>query len=139
MLDPRQFPVRSAMSSPAIEIAADAPLRDAFTLMRAHHIQHLCVVRQGKLVGILSEQDLHRAMPSPLNGSEADYRTVLESVHVDEVMSRTVLSVGPELALSDAMSKLTAHRLHALPVVERGQLVGILTGTDCLTTLTRQG
>ena len=125
------------MSSPVIEVAADAPLYEAFTLLRANHIQHLCVTRGGELVGIVSEHDLQRALPSAISSNETEYQEVLLRVRVEDVMRRGVVSVGPELALSDAISKLLANHVHALPVVHERQLVGILTGTDCLKTLNR--
>lgn len=127
------------MSAPAIEIAAEAPIQDAFTSMRAHHVQHLCVVRRGELVGIVSEQDLHRAMPSALSSTQAQYEHTLDAVRVERIMSPHVLSITPDSTLSGAMTLLTSTQIHALPVLERGHLVGILTGTDCLRALNPVG
>jgi CBS domain-containing membrane protein len=126
------------MSSPAIGVSPEVTLGEAHAKLRAHHIQHLCVLRDGALVGILSERDLLRAMPSALSSSEAEYAAALETVRVEQVMSRIVTSVGPEFALSDAIGKLTSSRFHALPVVDAGRVVGMLTVTDCLTLLNRR-
>lgn len=125
------------MSSPAICIGPEISLGEAHETMRAHRIQHLCVLRDGRLVGILSERDLLRATPSALTSGKAEYEAALESVRVDQVMSRIISSVGPELALSDAIGKLTSSRFHALPVVDDGRVVGMLTVTDCLMLLNR--
>lgn len=124
--------VRSVMSSPVVLIDADAPLKRAFAELRTHHISHLCVTEAGRVIGIVSDRDLYRAMPSALGATEHDYESALADFHVKQVMTRVVLTIDANARLTEAMRQLATNSVHALLVADAGRAVGILTTTDCL-------
>jgi acetoin utilization protein AcuB len=104
---------------------------EAETLMQRHRIDHLPVLQQGKLVGILADEDLRAARPPA-----ATTPTVRESqaagnhLRMDEVMARDPLTVAPATPLAQAARLMRDRNISALPVVRNQHLVGILTLAD---------
>ena len=121
--------VRERMSRPAVTVAADAPLAEALGLMAANRIHYLPVVDgEARLVGIVNADDVlqtRRARRPP-------------AVVVGAVMSTPVISVGATSPLTDAMGLMADRRIGALPVVENGRVVGILTQSGVVTAVARQ-
>jgi CBS domain-containing protein len=100
----------------------DTALADS--VMREGRLRHVPIVKDGKLVGLVTRTDLLR---SGTGGGGANARRTL----VDEVMTREVMSVRPESRLADAVGMLLEHKIGCLPVVDAGhQVIGIITETD---------
>jgi CBS domain-containing protein len=94
-------------------------------LLKLHHIRHLPVVRDGRLVGMVSHRDLLRALSRQLAAAGH------EPISVTRLMSRDVEMVRPDLPVREAIYKLLDHRFGCLPVVDRERrLVGIITEAD---------
>lgn len=101
--------------------------------MAKHRINQLPVVVNDKLVGIVTDRDLRDAYPSslrPFRGKDID--EFGDSHLVEEVMTYSVVTVSPQTSLRDAALQLRQQRFGALPVVENGKLVGIITRSDLL-------
>lgn len=93
-------------------------------LLKLNHIRHLPVVREGKLVGLVSHRDLIRAL-AKLAGSRAT------PIWAQDVMSRDVETVSPSTSVREVVEKLLDHKFGCLPVVDDGgTLVGIVTDSD---------
>ncbi|MGR8930452.1 MAG: CBS domain-containing protein, partial [Gammaproteobacteria bacterium] len=108
-----------------------------FFLIHYEKIRHLPVVEKGKLVGIVSDRDLYKALgpKSNSNAVEANKdntQLYVVSQRVAHIMHRGVFTVAPDAMLSEAANLLVEHRIGALPVVENNKLVGILSATDIL-------
>lgn len=125
--------VRDKMTRDVITITPDQSLRMARERMRKHSVRRLPVVRDGKLVGIVTDRDVRQAWASPatcLSTHELLY--LLDRVTVEEVMRPQPLSVTPEASLVEAARLLHDRKIGGLPVVEGGTVVGIITETDLL-------
>jgi len=110
-------------------------LRDAIGLMQKHRIRHLPIVSEGALIGIVTDRDVKRATPSLLSGiPQEQYDKVLDQTPVGVVMTRNPFSITPSTSLKDAVKVVVDRKFGALPVVEEGKLVGIITSTDLLRT-----
>lgn len=128
--------VQEWMTTVLVTVRPDDPVAQAQRLMRYRRIRHLPVVRDGRLVGIITDRDVRTALPSPATSFAAgEVRYLLDRLLVERVMSRTVVTVGPSASLADAVSLVLTHRIGALPVLDGDQLVGILTETDLLRAL----
>ena len=83
-----------------------------------------------------SQAVLARFAPSLLLPQDPqDYNSVFENTPLSKVMSRNPLSITPEAPLAEAVDLLYRNRLGCLPVLENGQLVGIITTADMLRAL----
>jgi acetoin utilization protein AcuB len=101
-------------------------LHTAYQLMRRHAIRHLPVLREGKLIGLLSEHDILE-FRAELGGADDWTRAAASSA-----MRRSPQTAGPDDSLTELVGRFAADKLEAVPVVERGKLVGIVTVTDLL-------
>lgn len=126
--------VRDYMTAPVTSIEVkEARLLDAALIMRRSGIRHLPITDGERLVGIITDRDIHRFAPSMLSKvSQEEYNAVFENTPLERVMTRDPLSVTPQSPVREAVSILHERKLGCVPVVENGKLVGILTITDML-------
>ena len=123
--------VKEWMTRNPITIAEDTSLTEASRLMKDNDIRRLPVVEHGKLVGIVTWGDIREASASDatsLTVFELGY--LLEKLQVDRFMTRHPITVTPTTTISRAAQLMLEHKIGGLPVVENGQLVGILTESD---------
>lgn len=113
-------------------------LLDATMIFVRSTIRHLPVLQGNHLVGILTERDLKQFTPSVLSGISPDeYNQLMETTPVSRVMTRDPMTVRPDASAFEAASMLFSKRIGCLPVVENGELKGIITTTDMLKLLLR--
>jgi len=131
--------VRDFMSVALVTVTPYESLGMALDLMRARRVRHLCVLEHERLVGIVTDRDVHAALPSPHTGAgAADYRRALDQVTVRQVMVRDPITVTPETLALHAVALMRDRRIGCLPAMEGHNLVGIITRSDCLELLARQ-
>lgn len=125
--------VRELMSKDPVTLDEDQDLSLAETIMSLGRIRHLPVVRDGRLVGLVSHRDLLRVQASTLDGLSFEERErQARRVTAAEVMVRDVRSVAPDTPVLEAARLIHKHKLGCLPVVEGRRLVGIVTEADFL-------
>jgi acetoin utilization protein AcuB len=109
-------------------------LRAAVELELRRKVRHMPVLdAHGALVGIVTDRDIKRALPTPLSPPTPDeYEYILDATHVGKVMTREPYTVGPGTPIADAIEKLLDQKIGGLPVVEGGALVGMFTQSDAL-------
>jgi len=128
--------VREKMRRSVITINPDQSLLVARERMRKHGIRRLPVLRDGQLVGIVTDRDVRQAWASPATAlSTHELLYLLDKVRVEQIMTPHVVTVKPETPLVEAARLLYARRIGGLPVVEGKTVVGILSETDLLETL----
>jgi acetoin utilization protein AcuB len=130
--------VRDLLTPGVITIPPDTTLPDAIRLARERGVRHLPVVEDGKLVGIVSDRDLKQAMASPATSLDVhELKYLLDRLAIGEIMTRTVITVGPMAPVEEAARLMLIERISALPVMEGGRLIGIVTETDVLSLFLR--
>lgn len=130
--------IRDCMQEQVETIDANQPLIDAVDRLQATQQRHLCVTEGDRLVGILSDRDVKRALPSVIGlESRRHVDAVLDSVPVGKVMTRDPVVVTEDTPLEHAVGLLIRWRIGCLPVVRGRTLVGMLTELDCLAVLGR--
>ena len=130
--------VSQLMSGNVVRLYEDARLDLAADLMRQNRIRHLPVVRDGELVGIVSQRDLFRAgLSTMLNLQPSTDEEWLKCVLVRDVMVTDLITIAPDTDVEEAVTRLLDHRIGCLPVVADGKLIGLLSETDCLRFLRR--
>lgn len=129
--------VLDIMTTPAITVGLDMPVLEAQQLMASRRIRHLPVTEGGRLMGIVTDRDIRLNLPSPatsLSVWEVNY--LLARLTVESAMHRAVITVDPDRPISEAARIMLDHKIGALPVVEDGIVVGIVTETDMLRAFT---
>jgi CBS domain-containing membrane protein len=126
--------VRDLMSTDLVTLTEDDTLADGQRCMARGRIRHLPVVRDSKLVGLLTHRDLLAASFSIFaDVHTAEQRRIFVTVPVVEAMHRDVVTVPPTLPVKEAAEILLKNKYGCLPVVDDdGDLVGIVTEADFL-------
>jgi len=130
--------VTDVMTKSPKVVNPEDPIRQALKLMKEGRFRRLPVVREGKLVGIISDRDLRQAMNTPVlvhERKQDDY--VLDNVKVGMCMSSRLHTLSPEDSLEKAARVMKENKVGGCPVVDRGELVGIITESDLLEYLVR--
>ena len=123
--------VGERMSHPIISITPDMPVHDALNMFKREHIRRAPVVKDGKLLGIVSDHDLLNASPSPASSlSVWEMNYLLSKITVSEVMSKKVLTVDETTPIEEAARIMADNKVGGLPVMRDGHVVGIITETD---------
>ena len=103
-------------------VAPDASVYQAISIMAERSVGALPVIADGALVGILSERDYARKVVLQSRSSK--------DTLVSEIMTTPVVFVGPANTVEDCMRIMTVQRIRHLPVVDEGQIIGIVSIGD---------
>lgn len=131
---PTRMTVANLMSTDLVTLTEDETLDHAQRCMARGRIRHLPVVRQGRLVGLITHRDLLAASFSIFAEVERnEQRRIFDTIRVDEAMHRDVVTVSPDLKAAQAARILLENKYGCLPVVDaENNLVGIVTEADFL-------
>ena len=119
--------MRDVMTPNPYTITAEQSLVVAHDLMRERDLRHLPVMRDGKLVGVVSQRDLY--FLGAIAGDDATFDRVLNA------MSSEVYTVGPDEDLCDVAKVMAENRYGCAVVVDNQSVLGIFTSTDALALL----
>jgi len=123
--------VRDRMTTPPITMDVRGSIAEAHGLMRHYDIRRVPILQKGRLVGIVSWTDLMRALPSPasLLGAQ-EMPGLLLRASVKEIMTPNPMTVTPNQPIEEAALIMRQEKIGGLPVVEDGQLIGVITESD---------
>ncbi|MFN8398597.1 MAG: CBS and ACT domain-containing protein [Anaerolineales bacterium] len=123
--------VGERMSHPVITVTPETPVHDALAMFKKEHIRRAPVVKDGKIVGIVSESDLLNASPSPVTSlSVWEMNYLISKVTIKQVMSKKLITVDVNTPIEEAARIMADKKLGGLPVMRSDKLVGIITETD---------
>ncbi len=123
--------VGDRMSHPVITIQPEMPVIEALTMMKREHIRRAPVVKDGKLVGIVSDKDLLNASPSAattLSVWEVNY--LVSKILVKDVMAKTVITISEDTPIEEAARIMVDSKIGGLPVMRGEAVIGMITETD---------
>jgi len=129
--------VEDLMTQKVFTVEPNDMIDRVFFLIHYEKVRHLPVVEKGKVVGIVSDRDLYKALgpKSNSNSIKAEGQTELHVLpkKVTHIMHRGVITVETDTYASKAATLMAENRIGALPVVDKkNKLVGILSSTDIL-------
>jgi CBS domain-containing membrane protein len=126
--------VSDLMSTDLFTLHADQMLGTAEDIMGWQNVRHIPVVEKDRLVGVVTQRDLLQASLSKLaNVSAKERHDLLNRVRVRDVMTKKVITIGPDDDLRDAAALMIDEKIGCLPVIQAKRLVGIITEADFLT------
>jgi acetoin utilization protein AcuB len=124
--------VRDVMKTPVLTVGPEVTLEEAYKLLLEKGIRHLPVVAEGRLLGIITDRDI-RLATSHLNPEGP----CPGCARVEEVMTKEVVTAHPLDPVEEAARVMRHRKIGSLPVLEDGEIVGIVTGIDLLDALLR--
>jgi acetoin utilization protein AcuB len=129
--------VEALMTTELVTVTPETPILEARRLMLERRIRHLLVCdREGvdaKLLGIVTDRDIRLNLASPATSlSVWELNYLLARLTVGGVMRTALITIGPIRDSREAARIMIQHQIGALPVVDGGRLVGIVTETDIL-------
>ena len=136
----QKAPISLIMTKPVITLKQDDSLEKAEHLFKKHHIRHIPIVKKNTIVGMLSYTDLQRL-------SFADYTDDINSdgdalvynmFNIKQIMKRNIFTISISSSIKEVAEILSTKEFHALPVVEKNKLLGIVTTTDLIKYLLKQ-
>ena len=136
----KRTPVSTIMTKNIIALNRTDTLENAEHLFKKHNIRHIPVVSGNSIIGMLSYTDLLRISFADAV-SDDDYNvdtTVYNMFSIDQVMAKNLVSVDSDTTIKEVAEILAEKEFHALPVVDNGDLVGIVTTTDLINFLIEQ-
>ena len=123
--------VKDIMTMNVVTIPSNTSVSDAKRIMEAHRIRRLPIVDRGKLVGMVTEHRLEAYTPSKattLSVWEIGY--LLGNTPVKDIMEKNVVTVTPDMTVEEVLALAQEKEVGALPVLEDGRVVGIVTTND---------
>ena len=134
--------IRDVMTHKVLSLKPDQNIKSAIKFFEIHNITGAPVVEKGKVVGVLSEKDIFRALyPSVMefynnpelwleeSELEGNAKSIL-NIAVKDFMSKDVICAPPDTPIMQAGSMMLAHRVHRIIVQDGGKLVGIITRAE---------
>ncbi len=140
--------IRDVMTRDVITVGPETSLKEAATILAKNGISGMAVVDgDGAVLGVLSEADIlfkeggarsaHTGLLGWLfeGGSALDQKLAARTA--GEAMTAPALTIGPDRPLHEAAIRMIEDSVNRLPVIERGQLIGIVTRADVVRAFTR--
>ncbi len=124
--------IRELMSGGLVTVRRETPVLEARDLMAREKIRHLLVTDAGReLAGIVTDRDIRLNLPSRATSlSVWEINHLLTKLTVGQVMTCSVITIGPDRSARDGAQLMLDRKIGALPVVDDGHLIGIITETD---------
>ena len=114
--------VEDIMVQKVITIDPSATVKEAARLMNRHEIGCLIVVKQGKVMGIMTERDLLKKV--------VELGKNPEKTKVHDIMSKHLVVGAPHMEIPDAVRLMLQKKIKKLPIVTEGKIIGLVTLTD---------
>lgn len=123
--------VKDFMTKKVVYVSPDTTVAHAADMMREQGLRRLPVIENDRLVGIVTERTMAEASPSKATSlSIYEMNYLLNKTKIRDIMIRDVITVSPYASLEDAVYAMMKNQVGILPVVESGQVYGVITEKD---------
>lgn len=125
--------VRNWMRRNPITVEPEIGVKTAFLILKKYKIRQLPVIKDGILIGIVTDRDIRKPeIPDVFLSRNQPYK-LEDGVRVGDIMTMEVITVNEDTPVVEAASLLIKHKINGLPVISRdGKLSGIITTSDIL-------
>ena len=128
-----RVPVSQIMTKEVVTLTTKNNLSDAENLFKEYGVRHLPVVNGNQLIRVLSYSDLLKISFSELSDDEKKIDTTVFNMYtIEQVMTKNPVSVSPNKTVREVTELLAKQSFHSVPVMENGELKGVVTTTDLL-------
>ena len=124
--------VKNWMSTELIFVDENISIINAIKIMKDNRIRRLPILKEERLIGIVTDRDLKEASPSKATSLDVhELYSVVSEIKVKDVMSKDPVTVLPDDTIMKAASIMLENKISGIPVLsEEGKLIGIITETD---------
>ncbi len=123
--------VKNKMTTNPFTITPDSTIPDAHEIMSKNNVKRLPVVKNGKLVGVVSRVDIAQASPSKATSfSVGELTYLLARTNISQIMRKDLVTISPNALLEEAAIMMRDNGVGFLPVVEDDRMVGIITKSN---------
>lgn len=123
--------VRNKMTANPFTISADQNIPDAHEIMAENGVKRLPVMKNGKLVGVVSKEDIVQASPSKATSfSMGEITYLLSKTKISQIMNKNPFIISSNALLEEAAILMRDNNVSFLPVVDNDKLVGIITESN---------
>lgn len=123
--------VKDFMTRKVIYVSPDTTVAHTADMMREQGLRRLPVIENDRLVGVVTERTMAEASPSKVTSlSIYEMNYLLNKTKIRDIMARDVVTVSPYASLEDAVYAMMKNQVGILPVVEAGQVFGVITEKD---------
>ncbi len=124
------------MSKRVVTIDESDTLSEAINTLKRNRIRRLPVIKDDKLVGIVSDRDLKEAAPSKVTSLDMwELHYLLSKIKIKDIMKRNIITINPGASIEKAAMLMFDNKIGGLPVIENNKLVGIITEHDVFNAL----
>lgn len=135
----KREPISHIMTKTVVTANEKDDLKTVVEKLKANTIRHIPIVKGKEVIGIISRTDINRLTFGALfEGQENADEAILEMLTVPQVMTSKPKTVSADTIIRDLAEIFVKEDFHALPVVDNGELKGIVTTTDVIKYLLEQ-
>jgi len=124
--------VKNWMTEKIVTVGPSASMQDAIQLMREHHIRILPVMKNNKIVGVVTDNDIKRASASDATSLDVhELLYLISKLKIKAIMNKKAISVPFDHTIDEVAETMALNKVHGVPVVDhKKRLVGVITQTD---------
>lgn len=127
----KREPISHIMTKSVITANENDDLRKVVEMLKKNTIRHIPITKGKEVIGIISRSDINRLTFGALfEGQEGADEAILDMLTIPQVMTSRPKTVSSDTIVRDLAEIFVAEEFHALPVVDNGELKGIVTTTD---------
>lgn len=135
----KREPVSRIMTKDVYTVNESDKLQDVATIIRKNKIRHIPVISGNAVIGIISRTDLNRlTFGAFFENQEGADESVLDMLSISQVMTSNPRTINTNDTIRDVAEIFAKEEYHALPVVDEGELQGIVTTTDVIAYMLEQ-
>ncbi|RUT70678.1 CBS domain-containing protein [Flavobacterium cupreum] len=129
----KREPISHIMTTSVVTVNQNDELKEVVEKLKSNSIRHIPVVNGNEVVGIISRSDINRLTFGALfEGQQGADEAILEMLSIAQIMTHKPKTVSPETCIRNLVEIFAKEEFHALPVVDKGILKGIVTTTDVM-------
>ncbi|MRH99068.1 CBS domain-containing protein [Kriegella sp. EG-1] len=136
----KRTPISEIMTKNVITLNTSDNLDTAELLFKKNKIRHIPVISGKEVIGMLSLTDLLRiSFADAVDEEDDSVETIVYNMFtIEQVMAKNLISVASTTTIKEVAQILAKKEFHAIPVIDNGELSGIVTTTDLINYLINQ-
>lgn len=134
----QRVPVSEIMAKNIIAVPTTKKISEVNQLFTEYNIRHIPVLEGTKLIGVISKNDVLKIGYGIAETNQEALNAIYDSYELVDIMTKKLIVVPSDTNIKEVAEILSKESFHSLPVVDDGEIVGLVTTTDLLNYLLEQ-